>query len=318
MPDPLASPAERRRLVLDLAVTLRERVVPELGAFAGRAHAGDAAGGDITFAVDEIAEQSMVEFLAERAPRVAFYSEDRGLVALGDATDVLVVDPIDGTRPALAGLESACVAVALAPLGDGEPTMSDVTTACVVDIKSGELFLASAADGIVQSTRPVRLSTNSDPGRMFWAYGFRGRPARATTEVLAELIDGSSVGGGAFDLGSQAFGMTRIVTGQLDAVVEVGSRMIDEVPGMRARFEQVGGGQILNNSPYDLAAPWLCLLEAGGVVSDGWGRPLDGHRLLGAGHEFQMSSISAANSELHGELVRAVDAGIERLRRLDS
>jgi len=318
VPDPLASPAERRRLVLDLAVTLRERVVPELGAFAGRAHAGDAAGGDITFAVDEIAEQSMVEFLAERAPRVAFYSEDRGLVALGDATDVLVVDPIDGTRPALAGLESACVAVALAPLGDGEPTMSDVTTACVVDIKSGELFLASAADGIVQSTRPVRLSTNSDPGRMFWAYGFRGRPARATTEVLAELIDGSSVGGGAFDLGSQAFGMTRIVTGQLDAVVEVGSRMIDEVPGMRARFEQVGGGQILNNSPYDLAAPWLCLLEAGGVVSDGWGRPLDGHRLLGAGHEFQMSSISAANSELHGELVRAVDAGIERLRRLDS
>ena len=28
-----------------------------------------------------------------------------------DATHVLVVDPIDGTRPAMAGLESACVAV---------------------------------------------------------------------------------------------------------------------------------------------------------------------------------------------------------------
>jgi myo-inositol-1(or 4)-monophosphatase len=316
--DPLSSPTGRQRLVLDLAVTLRERVVPELGAFAGRAHAGDGAGGDITFAVDEIAEQSMVEFLAERAPRVAFYSEDRGLVATGDATDVLVVDPIDGTRPAMAGLESACVAVALAPLGDGDPTMGDVSTACVVDIKSGDLFVAGAGDGIVQSTRPVRLSANSDPRRMFWAYGFRGRPARATTEVLAELIDGSSVRGGAFDLGSQAFGMTRIATGQLDAVVEVGSRMIDEVPGMRTQFEQVGGGHILNNSPYDLAAPWLCLLEAGGVVSDGWGRPLDDRRLLGAGHEFQMSSISAANPALHGELVRAVDAGIARLRRLDS
>jgi fructose-1,6-bisphosphatase/inositol monophosphatase family enzyme len=134
--------------------------------------------------------------------------------------------------------------------------------------------------------------------------------------VLAELIDASSVGGGTFELGSQAFVMTRVVTGQLDAVIEVGSRLIDDVPGMRAEFERVGRGEVLNNSPYDLAAPWLCLVEAGGVVSDGWGRPLDDRPLLGSGHEFQMSSISAANAELHEQLVRAVDAGVERLRAL--
>jgi fructose-1,6-bisphosphatase/inositol monophosphatase family enzyme len=110
--------------------------------------------------------------------------------------------------------------------------------------------------------------------------------------------------------------MTRIVTGQFDAVIEVGSRLVDEVPGMRAEFERVGGGDVLNNSPYDLAAPWLCLCEAGGVVSDGWGRPLDDRRLLGSGHEYQMSSISAANAALHAELVRAVDAGVARLRAL--
>ncbi len=107
-----------------------------------------------------------------------------------------------------------------------------------------------------------------------------------------------------------------IATGQLDAVVEVGSRLIDDVPGMRTRFEQIGRGQVLNNSPYDLAAPWLCLREAGGVISDGWGEPLDRHRLLGSGHEFQMSSISAANAALHAKLVAAVDAGIARLRAL--
>ncbi|HEX4011460.1 MAG TPA: inositol monophosphatase family protein [Solirubrobacteraceae bacterium] len=304
---------ERVALVRDLAVELRDRVLPELGRHAGRDHAGDAAGGDVTFAIDELAETALVAFLGRRAPRVAYYSEDRGLVAAPDATDVLVVDPIDGTRPALAGLESACVAVALAPLGDGDPTMADVSEACVVEIKSGDVFVAAAGRGVVESSRPVALSANADLSRMFWGYGFRGRPARPTAELLAELIDGSSVGGGTFELGSQAFAMTRIVTGQLDAVVEVGSRMIDDVPGMRAAFERVGGGQVLNNSPYDLAAPWLCLREAGGVVSDGWGRPLDGRQLLGAGHEFQMSSISAANPALHAQLVRAVDAGIERL-----
>ena len=30
--------------------------------------------------------------------------------------------------------------------------------------------------------------------------------------------------------------MTRVVTGQLDAVIEVGSRMIDDVPGMDDEF----------------------------------------------------------------------------------
>ncbi len=302
-------------MILELALELREQVLPSLGSVAGRRFAGDGAGGDVTFAVDEIAETALQEFVAERAPRTAFYSEDRGLVAPDSATHVLVVDPIDGTRPAMAGLESACVAVALAPLDDGEPTMADVELGCVVEIKSGDWYLATRGKGI-ESTRPAALSRNADVGRMFWSYGFRGRPARETVEVLAELIDASSVGGGTFELGSQAFSMTRVVTGQLDAVIEVGSRVVDDVPGMRQEFERIGGGQVLNNSPYDLAAPWLCLREAGGVVTDGWGEPLDRHRLLGAGHEFQMSSISAANAELHAELVRAIDAGVARLKAL--
>jgi len=303
-----------RELVLELALRLRERVLPELGSHAGRRHAGGGAGGDVTFAIDALAEAELSEFVAERAPRLAFYSEDRGLVATGDATHVLIVDPIDGTRPAMAGLESACVAVALAPLGDGQPTMADVEIGCVVEIKSGDRFVAVRGEGVVEAPGPIRLSSNRELRRLFWAYGFRGRPVRPTVEVLGDLIDASSVGGGTFELGSQAFAMTRVVTGQLDAVIEVGSRLVEDVPGMRAEFERVGGGAVLNNSPYDLAAPALCLLEAGGVLSDGWGRSLDERPLLGSGHEFQMSSIAAANPELHSTLVRAIDEGVARLR----
>ena len=232
-------------LVRDLSLALREQVLPSLGSHAARAHAedADAAGGDVTFAIDEAAEQMLERFLAERAPDVAFYSEDRGLVepAGGGARAVLVVDPIDGTRPALAGLESCCVSVAAAPL-EGEPTMGDVSVGCVVEIPSGQLFLADREHGLVESP-PVRLSANDRIDRMFWTYGFRGRPARALTEVIAELLDASSVGGGTFELGSAAFDMTRVVTGQLDSYVEPGPRMVDDVPGMRAEFERVGGGR---------------------------------------------------------------------------
>jgi myo-inositol-1(or 4)-monophosphatase len=287
-------------------------VLPHLGAHAGRAHAGEAEGGDVTFGIDERAEARMEAFLAERAPEVSFYSEDRGLVSpAGDRAEwVLVVDPIDGTRPALAGLESCCVSVAAARL-DSEPTMGDVEVGCVLELKSGASFVAERGGGMEPA---ARLSGNTSLERMFWTYGFRGRPARALVEVLADLIDTSSVGGGTFDLGSATFDMTRIATGQLDAYVEPGPRIIDDVPAMRAEFERVGGGAVLNNSPYDLAAAVICLEECGAVVTDAYGAPLRARPLLGSSHEFQMSCVAAANPDLHSAICAELDAGIERLR----
>jgi len=300
-------------VVLDLATALREEVAPELGSHAGRVHSGAGAGGDVTFAIDERAEAFMERFLAERAPEVAFYSEDRGLVApAGEAEWVLVVDPIDGTRPAMAGFEAACVSVALAPLGDGEPTIGDVRVGCVIEIKSGRAFVAERGTGVEPAPA---LSANTDVSRMFWAYGLRGRPVRRIAEVLAELIDSSSVGGGTFDLGSATFDMTRVVTGQLDAYIEPGPRLIADIPGMREEFERVGGGVVLNNSPYDLAASVLICEEAGAVVTDAYGEPLAPRRVLGSGAEFQLSCVTAATPELHTRIIGELDAGIERLTR---
>lgn len=300
-------------LVRELSLALRERVLPMLGSHAGRAHSSEGAGGDVTFAIDEEAESFLEEFLAEHAPEVAFYSEDRGLVvpAGGEAREVLVVDPIDGTRPAMAGFESCCVSVAAAPLREGV-TMGEVGVACVAEIPSGTLFLAERGRGLLEGP-PVALSANERLDRMFWTYGFRGRPARALTEVLAELIDASSVGGATFELGSATYDMTRVVTGQLDSYVEPGPLLVDEVPGMRAEFERVGGGAVLNNSPYDLAAAALVATEAGAIVTDARGRPLDDRPLLGSGADFQMSVVTSANPALHAEILAAVDAGVARL-----
>jgi myo-inositol-1(or 4)-monophosphatase len=302
--------SEIRKLCVELAATLREEVRPHLGAHAARAHSGEAPGGDVTFAIDERAEAKMEEFLAERAPEVAFYSEDRGMVSVGgDAEWVLIVDPIDGTRPALAGLESCCVSIAAAPL-DGEPTIGDIAIGTIVEIKSGDAFVAERGRGLEPA---ANLSANGSLERMLWTYGLRGRPVLALMEVLAELVDSSSVGGASFDLGSATFDMTRIVTGQLDAYVEPGPRIVEDVPGMREEFERVGRGSILNNTPYDLAAAILCLQEGGATVTDAYGASVADRRLLGSSHEFQISCVAAANAELHSSICGALDAGIERL-----
>jgi len=309
--------AGHRELVADLAEALRELVAPLLGAHVGREHTGAAHGGDVTFEIDARAEALLDQFVASRAPSLALYSEDRGLVAPahGKAEAVLVVDPIDGTRPAMAGFEAACVSVALAPLGDGTPTMGDVVLGCVTEIKSGAHFLAQRGRGL-QSSVAIAPSANERIDRLFWTYGFRGRPARELVAVLGDLIDASSVGGATFELGSACFDMTRVLTGQLDAYVEPGPRMIEEIPAVRTAFERVGGGQVLNNSPYDLAAATLCLQEGGAVVTDAAGRPLEDRLLLGSGAEFQMSVLASANATLHARLLDVIGSGIERLRAI--
>ena len=78
----------------------------------------------------------------------------------GEPEWVLIVDPIDGTRPAMAGFEAACVSVAAARL-DGEPTMGDVEVGCVVEIKSGAAFVAERGGGLEPAPR---LSANTDLG----------------------------------------------------------------------------------------------------------------------------------------------------------
>jgi myo-inositol-1(or 4)-monophosphatase len=305
-----------RELVRALALALRERVAPQVGSHAARAHAGGAAGGDVTFAIDADAEELLQSFLAEHAPDVAFYSEDAGLVVPGGVTPrhVLVVDPVDGTRPALAGLESCCVSVALAPYGE-DVTMADVTVGCCVEIPSGRVFLAERGAGLIEGG-PARLSANERLDRMFWTFGFRGRPARPLTEVLGDLIDASSVGGASFDLGSACFDTMCVVDGRLDAYVEPGPLLVEQVPGMREEFERVGGGAVLNNSPYDLAAAALIASEAGAVVTDAAGEAFDARPLLGAAAEFQMSVAIAANRALHEQLVNEVGKGLARLADL--
>ena len=69
-----------RSLVRDLALALREQVLPPLGSHAARAHEAQAVGGDVTFAIDAEAEESWRSCSPSARPSVAFYSEDRGLV----------------------------------------------------------------------------------------------------------------------------------------------------------------------------------------------------------------------------------------------
>jgi myo-inositol-1(or 4)-monophosphatase len=162
--------------------------------------------------------------------------------------------------------------------------------------------------------RDIIIQPHSDISTLFWTLGFRGRPALPTALVLEELIDRSSVDGGIFDLGSATYCITRLLTGQLDAYVDVGDRMIREAPQVEEHFLRAGHGHVLNNSSYDLAAAGLIAKEAGLAISDAFGKPLDGYPLLASGRAGQLSCVAAVTPQLLSVLITEIDAGMQRMR----
>jgi myo-inositol-1(or 4)-monophosphatase len=300
-------------LAVEVAARVQEAVAPHLGTFDARVKVGDAPGGDATLAIDEVAE-TVVEQSLEAEGDIGFYSEDRGLVRFGDPRAFLVIDPVDGTRPAAAGLESCCVSVAVVP-PDEQATLGQVSFGVVQELKSGHRFTATRGGGVhievpEGDPPPLALSTNTDLGALFWTAGLRGRPSLPMSVVLEELVDRSGMRGGYFDLGSATFNITRIVTGQLDAYVDVGRRVLDEFPQTEGAFLAVGDGNVCTNFPYDVAAAALVLTEAGGVISHADGRPLDDHPAVGSGRAEGLAVLAAASAELHGELLDALNRGI--------
>src|SRR5579875_1780758 len=136
-----------RETLIRLTRHIRDTVRPHLGAWHGRQISGTAASGDATFAIDDQAEEAIVHFIEREKLSIAYYSEDKGLIEFGAAPEaVLIIDPIDGTRPAVAGFESCVVSVAWADYTPGV-TMGDVRYGCIGEIKGGDFFVARRGGG---------------------------------------------------------------------------------------------------------------------------------------------------------------------------
>ncbi len=294
------------------------RVVrPAMGVPGSRVGVGTAPGGDVTLAIDELAEDAL-DRVVRAAGDLAYYSEDRGLVQVGTPRAIFVVDPIDGTRPAAAGFEACCASVAIVP-PDVDATLGEVAVGVIGELRGPATYVARAGRGLriddaAGSRRVARLSSTVELASMFCGASNRARPHLALAHVLAEMVDASAMGGGFFELGSATYAMTRIVTGQLDAYVDPGQRMIQACPELEPEFRRVGLGAVGVNFPYDIAAAMLIVGTAGGVVSDASGGSLAPRPAVGSGDGFGVSVIAAASPLLHARLLDSVDRGIERVR----
>ena len=183
---------------------------------------GRGAGGDITVAVDRLAEDIVLEQLGAVGRPLTVISEEIGEVELGggSATSIAVVDPIDGSLNAKRGMPIFSTSIAIA---EGR-TMRDVTVGFVRDHGTGEEWVAERGRGSwLDGTRLAAL-TPSPSGVLDLLLVEGAYPARISR--AAAFLEGRV--GRLRALGSLALSLCQTAAGRGDAMVGLGlGRAID-------------------------------------------------------------------------------------------
>lgn len=311
-----------RRFLFELCEAIKEAVEPVARAVKGREVVSTATSGDATFEIDRLAEKALLMFLRRAKAPVAYYSEDSGYSTFSNAQpkNLLIVDPIDGTRAAKSGFEGCTISVASTRVIE-RPLMSDVDNACVMEIIGNRTFYAERASGarIYEQghVRKPKLSTNTDLESLCWSMTVPARPAELIFPTAARLIDLSSLKGGFFSCNSTSFSLTRLITNQLDACIDFAIRFMRDIPeAVRDYFINAGRGTVLSICPYDMVAAVLIAEEAGCAVSDAFGRGFNDVLLLDSSEHNHQSLIAAGNKELHEKLLLFFERRISQFEQL--
>ena len=302
-------PSKEFSFIVDVARVVRTAVLQLRNATLNRNISGIAFSGDSTFGIDRHAEDVLLEHLNKLEKPLAYFSEDRGLVKLCDTPKwLLIVDPIDGTRPLLSGFEMGVVSIALCPFSEGA-SFKDIGASVVFRIPVEEYVYAEKGKGVQVNAFGVteeNLSSEPDIEKMFWSFDVVGRPVSRVVHYLDDLIDSSGMQAGAFLFHNAAFSLLKIVVGHFDAYVEVGGRLLREHPESESEFLQIGQGRVMGTFPYDIAAAYLIMQEAGAVITDAFGESLADVRLINSGKQAIMSCVAASNSVLHKKILTKV------------
>jgi myo-inositol-1(or 4)-monophosphatase len=166
-------------------------------------------GGDDTTAIDQAAEDAVVERLAATRESFLLVSEELGERVFGEGGDRrVVVDPIDGSVNAKRGIPFFSFSLAVA---DG-PTMGDVVFGYVYDFGTGEEWIAERGGGAVLNGAPLVAPTPKEPIEIL---SFEGT---TTPAVAARISDVIGLAGRVRVMGSLALSLCHLAAGRVDAV----------------------------------------------------------------------------------------------------
>ena len=216
---------------------------------------------DFVTEVDKASEKLIVSEIRKEFPTHAVRGEEGGASA-GDEF-CWIIDPLDGTSNYIHQFPMFSISIGVQRAGR---TVAGV----VYDPLHDELFAAKKGGGATLNERRIRVSAAKQLQYGLMATGIPFRARNRFEEYMESLKTISYGSAGMRRGGSAALDLAYVACGRFDGFWEI------------------------NLSPWDIAAGEILILEAGGKISDVWGK----NTFL------QNGDVLASNGRIHKELVR--------------
>ncbi len=218
---------------------------------------------DFVTHVDKGAEDIIIKTIHERFPEHQIFAEESQKDEHGEFR--WIIDPLDGTTNYIHGVPTFCVSIGLEHNGE-------MIVGVVYDPIRDEWFVAEKAKGAFLNDQRIRVSDIADPQRALLATGYPFR-IKSLLDVYQESFKNLFL--------------------QVSGIRRAGSAAIDLCYIACGRYD---GFWELDLSPWDIAAAWLILEEAGGTLTD----------FAGGRDAFETGNTIASNSALHPFLLENV------------
>jgi len=186
---------------------------------------------------DKDAEEYIIGKLQKHFPGVGICSEEEDPIS-GKGT--FIVDPLDGTHNFMHGIARFCVSIAY-------EEDSEVKTGVVYEPIKNEFFSAEKGKGAFLNEKRIEHSGEKDIDKALVTIGIPASAYELRGKIMDALKDLILKVNSIRIFGAAALQLAEIAAGRIDG--DVG----------------------FNLSPWDVAAGWILVEEAGGIITDAMG-----------------------------------------------
>jgi len=231
----------------EAAKAVREAIDPLVGTQSAAEPLTVRADGDVTRRIDAVAERTAIEVLQGYRVPFTLISEELGMKDFGKGKNAtIVLDPLDGSHNAIVGIPAYSFSIAFAR----GKRLSDVREALVADLPRGILYEAELNRGAKRDKEPISPSKVDRLSESMISADLNIVDLRSYIRRIIRILN---IAKRKRYLGTNALEICLVASGKYDAFVDL--RGVNRVT--------------------DVAAGYLILKEAGGVIVDERGADID-------------------------------------------
>ena len=230
---------------------------------------GRGAGGDISRNIDITAETTVLDYLKEINFECIVLGEECGRVELSEnPKGFVIMDAIDGSANAVRGVPLFCSSLAFAT----ENRLSSITDGVITNLSTGEMYSASQGKGAFLDDKQISVYKGTP---LYKIVGVN--TSGASQEIMKKLQPVFEHHSHTRHFGANALEMAMFSQGLMDVFIDLRDKI---------RIQ-------------DIAAGYIIVKEAGGLLLDSELNPLDAD----LSYDTRVSFIAAANQGILDEIL---------------